>query len=149
MNVITGHFWKERIKNPNTDEYNIARWDFWDNVTILSSNPSSSIEESWVIENFESEISAIIDDLILSWVNKFESEYWIDTEFSSELSRLWNEIHLKATWIDLGLSYLNDDEDWEVSVDDFYILEAIKNQLEPYKIVIFKLLERENRNNKK
>lgn len=100
------------------------------------------------IQDFWDEIIEIIDKIIDNWINRYKSFTWDDKTYTQETTEIWEEMFQRARWIEDMAEYINDDEDWELEIEQWYILESINNILNPYSSIVFeKLMYQKEKNN--
>lgn len=93
-------------------------------------------DEVW-ISAIQKETLRIIEEIIELWINEYLQETWneIDEDNNNifeEVDLLRMEMMTSSYSINDTFDYLNDDDEWEFIYNESYILEAIRNLLEPY-----------------
>lgn len=99
------------------------------------------------IQDFWEEIIKIIDDIIDNWIDRYKWTTWNKGEFTQETIKLWGEMYQRARWIEDMADYINDDEDWNLEIEAWYILESIRNILSPYSSIVFETLMNDKEKN--
>lgn len=130
---------KSRKNNitPELDDL-IELWEAWSNVVFFQ-----EIEKNDEIDDFKDLIVEIIDDIINLWMEDFRMHIWKGKYWNlyEDTTDIWNEMFIKACWIEDWLKYMEEEDEFPFELDDSYILQAISDILNPYQKTVFNELK--------
>lgn len=68
----------------------------------------------------------------------WKGKYW---NLYEDATDIWNEMFIKACWIEDWLKYMEEEDEFPFELDESYILQAISDILNPYQKTVFKELK--------
>lgn len=156
--IWVGRFPEKVIVN----DTEIVSSDLPENVVAIPTQLNMEDAAEKELMDFQESIIRVIDAIIDEWIDdylkikgtKLESEEEIDIEKRNllhETTAIWDEMFIKAQWIEEAIDLVWNDDDVWVEFTEQYILWAIEWLLNTYRDRVFKKLirnEKRFRNNK-
>ncbi len=143
--IWVGRFKDKRVVNPNVEILDQSQ--YWKNVVCLPTQLNLEQTAIKEIQEQEEKVIAAIDYIIDLWIKdytNYSKEKWInhsERNLLEETTKIWEEMLLKAETIEETIDFIIEN-DLDMEVEDWYVLDAIENILIDYRDRVFEKLVR-------